>query len=228
MLGEFLEISIECKTVLQSVQFFERLGFWQVSTLDTWSHHYGVLTDGRVHLGLHGYEFPSPSLTFVARDLANRVPILRDIGIEFEFCKLEIDGFHEAGFFDPDGHMVCLLEARTYTPAETGNDRASVCGFFTDYCLPARNAAESLTYWEKLGMLPGESGNGIATAHATGINLCFDENHRLRNPLLRFEHPDINKLAEELEQRDVEYRKESGNSLRIPSPEIPDLLIQQS
>lgn len=225
MLGQFLEISIHCDSVLESVQFFERLGFRQLNTLDTWTHHYGVVSDGRLHLGLHGYEFDSPSLTFVAKGLAPRVPELEAHGVTFEFCKLADNEFHEAGFLDTDGHMVCLLEARTYTPAETGAQDESLCGYFTEYRLPTRNAVARLEFWEQLGLLPGESGEGFATVHATGINLGFDEDSRQRQPLLRFEHTDIDRLAAELEQRDIAFRKHPEGGLRIQAPQVPDLVI---
>jgi len=44
MLGRFHEISIETPDIRASVEFYERLGFTQANTTDTWTHPYGVLT----------------------------------------------------------------------------------------------------------------------------------------------------------------------------------------
>src|SRR5579875_2139452 len=52
-LGQFLELALPTHDIAASVQFYERLGFSQRLTGDAWPHPYGVLGDGRIHLGLH-------------------------------------------------------------------------------------------------------------------------------------------------------------------------------
>ena len=69
MIGRFHEISIRTDDIRQSVEFYEQLGFRQCVTGDTWSHPYGVLTDGAITLGLHQYRFPSPSITCVQENI---------------------------------------------------------------------------------------------------------------------------------------------------------------
>ena len=75
MLGQFHEISVETTDIRASVEFYERLGFSQATTTDTWSHPYGVLTDGRVFLGLHQRRFASSRTGAAA--LARDVPTHR-------------------------------------------------------------------------------------------------------------------------------------------------------
>ena len=70
MFGRFLELGIATPDIAASVQFYERLGFTQLLTGDAWPHRYGVLSDGRISLGLHERDMPSPSLCFVLPDLA--------------------------------------------------------------------------------------------------------------------------------------------------------------
>ena len=53
VLGRFHEISIATADIRASVEFYESLGFTQAPTTDAWSHPYGVLTDGRLFIGLH-------------------------------------------------------------------------------------------------------------------------------------------------------------------------------
>ena len=53
-LGRFHELTLPTPDIRASVEFYERLGFWQAETGDAWSHPYGVVTDGRIALGLHG------------------------------------------------------------------------------------------------------------------------------------------------------------------------------
>src|SRR5882672_3074097 len=52
MFGRFLEISLNTSDIAASVQFYERLGFTQLTTGDTWPHPYGVLSDGRLGIAL--------------------------------------------------------------------------------------------------------------------------------------------------------------------------------
>ena len=65
MLGRFHEISLGTADIAESVAFYERLGFTQCGTTDTWQHPYGVMTDGKLFIGLHQFKFPSPTLTYV-------------------------------------------------------------------------------------------------------------------------------------------------------------------
>jgi len=74
MFGRFLELGIATPDIAASVQFYERLGFTQLLTGDAWPHRYGVLSDGRIHLGLHECSMPSPSVCFVLPELAQADP----------------------------------------------------------------------------------------------------------------------------------------------------------
>ncbi|HYB33381.1 MAG TPA: VOC family protein, partial [Steroidobacteraceae bacterium] len=65
LLGTFHEISIVVPDVRAAVEFYERLGFTQATTTDAFAHPYGVLTDGRLFIGVHQRTGPSPILTFV-------------------------------------------------------------------------------------------------------------------------------------------------------------------
>jgi hypothetical protein len=116
MIGRFLELSLQADDILASVEFYERLGFRQLQVGETWSHPYAVLSDGRIHIGLHRYEFESPALTFVLADLAAKLPHIERNGVTFKFRKLGADEFNEAGLVAPASQMIALLEARTYSP----------------------------------------------------------------------------------------------------------------
>lgn len=154
MLGTFLEISITTPDIPASVQFYERLGLRQVPVGETWQHPYAVLSDGRLYLGLHRYDFPSPSLTFVLPDLRSHIQDLETLGVGFSFRKLDEEEFNEVGFCTPSGQMITLLEARTYSPLQPvpGND--SLCGYFREYRLPVPDPAAEGRFWEQLGFLP--------------------------------------------------------------------------
>ena len=186
MLGRFLELSVHAPAILESIEFWEKLGFRQVATNDVWTHPYAVVSDGTVVIGLHAYAFESPALTFVRPDLAAHVPALRGLGIEFEFAKTADDEFHEAGFLSPDGQMVTLLETRTHSPPAFDDAGFSKAGAFDALELPARRIDHSLPFWAKLGLAVIDYDEDAATATlVTGpLTLRLSEDAKLKEPRL--------------------------------------------
>ncbi len=156
MLGQFHEISITTADIRASVDFYERLGFSHCRTGDTWPHPYGVLTDGRIFLGLHEYRFPSPSITCVRPDIARHAAAFTALGITLAFAKTGEDCFNEIGFRDPAGQMITVLEARTYFPSERPPHAVSRCGYFLEFSMPAADFAATGAFWERLGLVAHE------------------------------------------------------------------------
>ena len=70
MIGRFHEVSVHAPDVLESLAFYERLGFAQVTTGEAFPYPYAAVADGRLAIGLHGHELAqSPLLSFVLPDL---------------------------------------------------------------------------------------------------------------------------------------------------------------
>lgn len=156
MLGQFHEISITTADIRASVEFYERLGFSHCRTSDTWPHPYGVLTDGRIFLGLHQYRFPSPSITCVRAGIAHHVAAFTALGITLAFAKTGDDCFNEIGFRDPAGQMITVLEARTYFPTARAPCEVSRCGYFLEFSMPATDFDLTGSFWERLGFVAHE------------------------------------------------------------------------
>ncbi|HYC10873.1 MAG TPA: hypothetical protein VEC10_14620 [Steroidobacteraceae bacterium] len=156
LLGTFHEISLAARDVRAAVEFYERLGFTQASTTDAFAHPYGVLTDGRLAIGLHGRTAPSPTLTFVRPGVAAALPAFAAAGIALSSCRLGEDVFNEIAFADPFGQAVAVLEARTYSPAPRAASDTSLCGDFAEISLPASDFAAAQAFWEPLGFVAAE------------------------------------------------------------------------
>lgn len=207
MLGSFLEISVHSTDVLESLRFYEKLGFLQVPTNDAWPHPYGVVTDGRCFIGIHAYSFPGPSLTFVAPELRRRVEDLEAAGAEFEFLKLADDQFHELGFFAPDEQIVTLLEARTFSPPDTHLVSESLLGYFTEYRIPVEDRDTALAQWLRYGLIENEAADSLhdsVSACCTGLNVGLTESRRVKRPMLIFHVPKLRERLDALEQRGIE------------------------
>ncbi len=138
------------------MEFYERLGFTQARTGDTWPHPYGVLTDGRVHIGLHQSRVASPALTFVRPEIAGHIAALERIGIEPSTVNVGSEVFNEVGFRDPAGQPVRLLEARTYSPSDRDALETSRCGAFAALSLPVADFEPVARFWEALGFAAGK------------------------------------------------------------------------
>lgn len=218
MLGEFLEISLRCDDILASIAFYEKLGFVQAQVNDIWSHPYAVLTDGRCVLGLHKYDFPAPSLTFVSAQLARRVTELETRGITFAFQKLGPEQFNEAGFYTPDRQMVCLLEARTFSPPHAPDARMLLSGHYAGLRLPVENAVAACAYWETLGFIVE-----TRTAACNGLTLLCDEDPRLRAPELIFHTS--GDVGDRLVVAQVPFVRR-GNTILLTAPEGTLLVLE--
>src|SRR4029077_11254554 len=124
------EIGIGTADIRASVDFYERLGFTHAHTTDTWPHPYGVLTDGRIFLGLHQSSIDSPTLTFVHEGVARHARELEARGVKLAYQHTAEHEFNSIGLKDPSGRMLVLVEARTYSPVMRRPERVSLCGYF--------------------------------------------------------------------------------------------------
>jgi catechol 2,3-dioxygenase-like lactoylglutathione lyase family enzyme len=189
VLGRFHEISIATTDIRASVEFYEGLGFTQAMTNDTWSHPYGVLTDGRLFIGLHQRRGPSPSLTFVLPGLSNHVSSLEKRGIALTVRKTGDEVFNEIAFVDPFGQVVTVLEARTYSPVARHADEVSSCGYFDGISMPARDFDTARDFWERLGFVATDEAEApfvhlpLTSDH---LDICFHRPRTLDAPLLLF------------------------------------------
>jgi catechol 2,3-dioxygenase-like lactoylglutathione lyase family enzyme len=201
MFGRFLELAIATEDIAASVQFYERLGFAQLPTTDAWPHRYGVLSDGRIHLGLHERAMPSPSVCFVLPELTQARPRLIAAHFEPELARLGEDELHQLRLRDPGGQSITLLEARTYSPAGPPASGESRCGYFSHLSLPEAELERASAFWERAGFvaLP-ELDEPYPHLPLTSdrLDLAFHRRRMLDEPLLVFESSDLARLRADL------------------------------
>lgn len=206
MLGRFLEIGIATKDIRASVEFYERLGFTQAQTGDTWPHPYGVLTDGRVYLGLHQARIDSPALTFVRPEVAGHVAALERAGVAPATVNIGAETFNEVGFRDPAGQAVRLLEARTYSPVSQAAGETCRCGAFDCLSVPAADFERVSLFWQALGLTAGEE---EAQPYprlplvSAGLRLALHRPRFFAEPLLVFRGADMPARMARLRELDV-------------------------
>jgi len=215
MIGRFHEISVHAPDVLASLDFYERLGFTQVTAGEAWSHPYAVVADGRLAIGLHGRELArSPLLAFVLPDLFDHLASLEARGIEILDRRLGDDVFNEASF-EAAGQRIRLLEARTHSPAQQAPGETSQLGWFEEYLLPVSDLKKAQQSWERLGFVPAEEGDepfphiGLTS---DSLDVALLRAGILTRPALMFTDPDMSARIARLADAGFEMaRKPPGN-----------------
>ncbi len=211
-IGRFLEFSVRTLNILESLDFYKSLGFVELEINDVWSHKYAVVSDGDLNIGLHDRVFDSPAISFVQQDIAKHARAMADHGFDFSFMQLDEDAFNELGFPDRDGHMVTMVEARTFHLGdESEND--SRCGRWFELTLPVRDALRAAQFWAPIAPTLLEM-REEPTTHmrfkADGVPLGLSESIAVKAPSLCFKCPDRHGLMGLLEQRGIPFEKFPG------------------
>ena len=235
MIGRFLEISVQAPDVLESLAFYERLGFTQVTTGEAWPYPYAVVTDGRLAIGLHGHELPqSPLLAFVLPDLRRRLDAIDASGMTVLDRRLGSDVFNEASFEAPGGQLVRLLEARTFSPAPRAPGELTKLGWFEEIALPVGDAAAAAQAWEPLGFVPAEQ--GIEPYPHVGLtsdtlNVALVDRGTLARPLLTFTDAAMSRRIAALGEAGFQFgrrlpgRLDPAENALLVAPEGTQLLL---
>jgi len=236
MFGRFLEVSLATADIAASVQFYELLGFSQLTTGDTWTHPYGVLSDGRVCLGLHQGRGQSPQLSFVRPELARHVHELRAAGFEPHYTRLGESDFHELQLHDPAGQAITLLEARTFSP-QRRDHRPALCGWFSSYSAPTLDTEAVQAFWEHAGFVALEMADDpllqVALTSDT-LTLTLHRPRAIDAPVLVFTDPLMSARLERLAQLGVQGSEDLPHGLDrranalLEAPEGTRLLLLNS
>jgi catechol 2,3-dioxygenase-like lactoylglutathione lyase family enzyme len=194
VLGRFLEFSIATPDIRASLDFYGRLGFTQAQVGEAWTHPYAVVTDGRICLGLHEQYIPSPAVTFVKPDLLRHLAALERLGLQFEIRRLGNDVFNELGWLDPSGHLIRLVEARTFSPSKRIATDTSLCGYFLEIALPTASREEAKDFWESFGFVGIEEPDAPlphVSCTSDSVDIGLYEPAHLKGPTLLFETGDV-------------------------------------
>jgi catechol 2,3-dioxygenase-like lactoylglutathione lyase family enzyme len=201
VLGRFHEISIGTANIAESVAFYERLGFSQCDTADTWQHLYGVMTDGKLFIGLHQFKFPSPALTWVHPGVAQHAHVVEKHGIDLAWKRVGEDSFNEFGFLDPSGQAVRVQEAPTHFSSDRDGGEPSLCGDFAEYSLPAAEFQKLREFWEPLGFVAMDETDTPyprMTMTSDHLDLAVHRPRTLDAPMLVFASADVGERIERL------------------------------
>lgn len=230
MLGKFLELSVHTPDILESLSFYKNLGFIELETGDVWPSGYAVVSDGDVCIGLHSRLFSSPAITFVQPDLARHARSMTDHGFDFSFLQLDEDVFNELGFTDRDGHMITLVEARTFSLSPDDLEDSS-CGSWFELTLPVRDTMRNGRFWAPLApnlLQLREEPTTHMRFDAGGMAVGLSESIALKGPGLCFKCHDIDAMDTLIEQHgftSMKFPGFEGASRVIEAPEGTSIFL---
>jgi catechol 2,3-dioxygenase-like lactoylglutathione lyase family enzyme len=232
LLGRFLEFSLPTADIQASLHFYGKLGFSEAHVGETWPHPYGVVTDGRICLGLHQQGVAEPTLTFVKPGLLRHLEELEARAIEFEYRRLGNDVFNEVAWKDPDGQLLRLIEARTFSPSKRSSTETSQCGYFVEIALPSADLPAGKSYWENLGFVGmDELDDRLPRVTCTSdfIDIGLYGPASLRRSTLRFEVEDLGATLAALAALGVPQAKDAAlggpHAALLIAPEGTPILI---
>jgi catechol 2,3-dioxygenase-like lactoylglutathione lyase family enzyme len=209
-LGRFLEVGITTANIAESLAFYESLGFVQASVGEALPYPYAVITDGRICLGLHERDEPvDAALTWVLPELAHHIDELEALGVTLDYARIDEASLNTAGFVDPSGQRVNIVEARTFSPPSLAASFASELGYFEEFAIPTPDTTESARFWEKLGFIAFEP---VTTPFEKIVVMGRDLNVGLygldlAGPALVFSDPDMKTRIAALRERNHVFAK---------------------
>lgn len=221
LLGRFLELSVPAPMIRTSLDFYWRLGFTELPVNEIRTGYYAAVTDGRVVIGLHGSGLEEPALSFVRPNLARHLAAMVARGAELVFQRLGDDEFNEVGLRSPDGHLILLLEARTFSTAALAELPPPVIGRSQALGLRTANPAASLPFWLGTGL--EADGQDSQAVTVLGVRLALRTELPWQGPVLLFGacSPEAAGL---LGGRDL-HPQRFGTDLVLQAPEGTRLLL---
>ena len=141
--------------MLESLRFYERLGFIELPVNDMRRGPYAVVSDGVFCIGLRGSGLESPALCFVKENVAGLARDLEEMGHEPTFVRTGIDQLHEMGLVDPSGNSLVVQEARSFS-AWLDLEHSPKVGRIGGVCLPVRGGEETTRFWQRAGLVLDE------------------------------------------------------------------------
>ena len=138
---------------------------------------------------------PAPSLTFVKPNLLRHLGALERLGVNFEFRRLGNDVFNELGWFDPSGHLIRLVEARTFSPSKRARHGHLLVRLFPrDRAARAANAMPPRSFGSRFGFVGMDEPDALlphVSCTSDSINIGLYDPAQLRGPTLLFDAGDV-------------------------------------
>jgi hypothetical protein len=129
---------------------------------------------------------------------------------------------------------VSVLEARTYSPVAREPSEVSLCGYFDEFSMPARNFETAKAFWEPLGFVATEETQSPFTHlpfTSDHLDISFHRPRTLDVPLLVFRDPEMPARIAQLRDQGIRMSDalprgiDPANNALLESPDGTLLLL---
>jgi predicted enzyme related to lactoylglutathione lyase len=155
-LGYAFEIVVTVPDLGQSLQFYEKLGYEQLTGTTSPTQHDALLTDGLILLSLRVGNVWKAVLTYFAENVAEKVGGFERLGVSFDKKHKTGGIITGATLTDPNGLQVDLIQASQSQVPKPPGKPVSRAGRFGELSIETDDVRESLEFWTKLGFEPTE------------------------------------------------------------------------
>jgi len=155
-LGYAFEIVVTVPELRQSLQFYEELGYKQLTDTTSPTQHDALLTDGMILLSLRVGSAWKSILTYFAENVAEKVDGFERLGVSFDEKHKTGGKVTGATVTDPNGLQVDLIQATPSQVPKTPGKPISKAGQFGELSIETEDVRTSLNFWTKLGFEPTE------------------------------------------------------------------------
>jgi catechol 2,3-dioxygenase-like lactoylglutathione lyase family enzyme len=255
-LGDYIEISLSVTHLTESVAFYQKLGLQQVDGEET-PYPWAVVSDGRLHLGLHQRSFPSPALSYLSSfprkwrtGAAFRLSLLQMLAISPDQVEQigtksmlrKQKGFPIAANFQAADGQYVLLADKPFKKPSADEYALPFRNFlvkdqtFGELSLRTEDVATSVAYWQQLGFkrLAGDNKPYPWAIVSDGrVRLGLHQAARFSQPALSYFAPDMPDRLEQFRQQGLKFistRKDAhGRDIGalIHSPDGQPILLFQ-
>jgi catechol 2,3-dioxygenase-like lactoylglutathione lyase family enzyme len=153
-LGYAFEIVVTVPDLKPSLQFYEKLGYKQLTDTTSPTQHDALLTDGMILLSLRVGSAWKAILTYFAENVAEKVDGFERLGVSFDEKHKTGGKITGATLTDPNGLQVELIQAAPSQIPKTQGKPISKAGQFGELSIETEDVRKSLDFWTKLGFEP--------------------------------------------------------------------------
>ncbi len=220
LFGRFLELSLPASNVAESLDWYLQLGFTECQTGDIYDHHYAVVTDGRLCIGLHSAGPEAPALTFVRPDLSAHLSAIEQLGAEVAETYQGDERFHQLTFPAPGGIDIRLIEARTFSPPHEAE--APEVGQVRHLTISTPYPDDAKPFWTAGGLSCHDTEDDGLELLTPGLSVAVTTGRV--SPVLTLHHADIEHLTALLARKNLRF-SEKPAGIQLVSPEGLKLIV---
>ena len=150
-LGEAGQISLSSVHLEHSVHFYQKLGFQAVEFHPEADVPWALISARHLTLMLSENSFPSPSLTYFAEKMENRLPSLKKNGLQLGSISRSATGTITGVITTPEDLGISIIGLKMpFLPGVSKKDD-HFPGTYSHLEIPSDSLPASIAFWEKLG-----------------------------------------------------------------------------